>query len=160
MKFKNTNGITIVSLVITVIVLIILSSVTLYTGNNIVKKAKLQTINTNMMLIQAKTKTIEEQAKFNKNTSNYKGTVVSNISANEKIDKLITNGIIEDVTKYYLLTKSDLESMGLGKIEIDDGYIVNYETEEVIYVKGFEQNGQTYYKLSRNERINCRIEGK
>lgn len=145
---REQKGITIVSLVITIIVLIIITSVTVYTSVSVIKKANLQTINTNMMLIQAKTKTIAEQAKFNKDTSNYKGTLISNISDNQKILKLIDNGIIDDASKYYLLSNEDLQDLGLQKIDIEDGYVVNYDTEEVIYVKGFENEGNTYYKLS------------
>lgn len=145
---KNQKGITIISLIITIILLLIISGVTVYIGTGVIKQATLQTINTNMMLIQAKTKTIAEQAKFNNNQDNYKGTVLSDISGNKKIDKLIETGIIEDKSKYYLLSKDDLVSMGLEKIDIEDGYIVNYETEEVIYVKGYENEGVTYHKLN------------
>lgn len=145
---SNERGITIISLLITVVVLIIVTSVAVYTGTDIIKQANLQTINTNMMLIQAKTKTIAEQAKFNKDTSNYKGTLISNVSDNQKILKLVDDGVIDDTSKYYLLSSNDLQDLGLQNIDIEDGYVVNYETEEVIFVKGFESNGTTYYKLS------------
>lgn len=153
MNSYNSKGITIISLVITIIIILVLTSITVYTGDNIIKKARLQTINTNMMLIQAKTKTIAEQAKFNKDTSNYKGNPVNNISGNKKIDKLLEQGIIENADIYYLLSSEDLVNMGLEKIEIDDGYIVNYETEEIIYVRGFETEGVTYYKLSEMKNL-------
>jgi Tfp pilus assembly protein PilE len=152
-SLSKKSGITMVALVITIIVMIILASVTIYTGSNIVKQASLQNINTNMMLIQAKTKTIEEQAKFNKDTSNYRGMKISEVEDNELIDKLVSNNVIDDVDNYYLLTQTDLNAMGLEKIDIEDGYVVNYDTNEVIYVKGFEANNQTYYKLSEMKDI-------
>ena len=153
---KSEKGITIVSLVITIIVLIILTSVTVTTSTSVIREAKLQTINTNMMLIQAKTKTIAEQAKFNKDTSNYKGTVVSNILDNQKILKLINDGVIDDQSNYYLLSSTDLQDLGLQKIDIEDGYVVNYDTEEVIYVKGFSNEGTTYYKLSELKTVTAK----
>lgn len=153
---KEQKGITIVSLVITIVILIIITSVTVYTSVSIIKQANLQTINTNMMLIQAKTKTIAEQAKFNKDTSNYKGTLISDISDNQKILKLIDNGVIDDASKYYLLSNEDLQDLGLQKIDIEDGYVVNYDTEEVIYVKGFENEGTTYYKLSELRNVTAK----
>lgn len=160
--YKNKNGITIVSLIITIVILLILVSITVYTGTGVMKQANLQTVNTNMMLIQAKTKTIAEQAKFykdeegNPDTSVYKGTNISdeeinNVTSNkikEKINKLINDNVIEDTSKWYLLSKEDLSSMGLEKIDIEDGYIVNYENDEIIFVKGFENEGTTYYKMS------------
>lgn len=145
---KNSKGITIVSLVITIIILMIITSVTIYTGSNIIKQVTLQNVNTDMMLIRAKVKTMEEQAKFNKDNSNYKGTPLINVLDNKKIDKLIDEEVVEDVTKYYLLSKDDLNSMGLEKVDIADGYLVNYETEEIIYVRGLEKDDNTYYKLS------------
>lgn len=153
---KEQKGITIVSLVITIVILIIITSVTVYTSVSIIKQANLQTINTNMMLIQAKTKTIAEQAKFNKDTSNYKGTLISDISDNQKILKLIDNGVIDDASKYYLLSNEDLQELGLQKIDIEDGYAVNYDTEEIIYVKGFENDGNTYYKLSELKNVTAK----
>jgi len=143
---SNEKGITLVTLVITMIVLVILASVTIYTGSNIIKQAQLQTINTNIMLIQAKVKTISEQAKFNKNTSGYQGYVVTDVTGNEKIQKLVSDGVIDDASKYYVLWQEHLNDMGLEKVDVEDGYVVNYDTEVVIYVKGFEYEGTTYYK--------------
>lgn len=145
---RNSRGITLVALVLTIIILMIITSITVYTGTSIIKQVSLQNINTDMMLIQAKTKTIAEQAKFNKDNSNYKGTSLIEVHDNKKIDKLVEEGIVEDITKYYLLSKEDLNSMGLEKIDIADGYLVNYESEEIIYIKGFEKDDNTYYKLS------------
>jgi len=145
---KNERGITMVSLVITMVVLGIITGITIFTGMGIIKQVELQTINTNMMLIQAKVKTIAEQAKFNKDTNNYLGDLVSEISGNDDIDELIEVGVIEDSSKCYLISQSDLNNMGLNQVDIAEGYVVNYETEEIIYVKGFENDGNTYYKLS------------
>lgn len=147
-KEEKVKGITIVALTITVIVLIILASIGIYTGTEIIKQANLQNINTNMMLIQAKTKTISEQAKFNKDTSNYKGTKVTEVTDNKEVEKLLSENKIEDSENCYLLLQNDLNEMGLEKVKQDSGYIVNYETNEIIYVKGFENKDKTYYKLS------------
>lgn len=157
-KRNMTKGITLVTLVITIIVLIIITSVSIYTGNGIIKQASLQTINTNMMLIQAKTKTIAEQAKFNNDTSNYKGTKLTEITGNSLIDKLISDQIITDKENYYLLTQTDLNEMGLEKIKIEQGYVVNYDTNEIIYVNGFETKGETYYKLSEMKNLKIEVE--
>lgn len=154
MKKSNEQAVTLVSLVITIIILAILGSITVYIGGNIIKKTSLQTINTNMMLIQAKVKTISEQAKFNKNTQGYKGTKISEVVNHPKVTELIENNLIEDQEKNYLLSMEDLHAMGLEKINLEDGYIVNYETDEIIYVKGFKSNNTVYYKLSEMKNLN------
>lgn len=153
---KNQKGITLVTLIVTIIVLLIIGSITIYTGTGIIKRVNLQNLNTNMLLLQAKTKTLAEESKFNKDETKLKGTKVNDIVDNEKINKLINANIIENPEEYYLLTQEDLNSMGLEKVKIEDGYLVNYETNEIIYIKGFEANGMTYYKLSETREINIK----
>lgn len=153
---RNQKGITLVMLVITIIVLIIITSVTVYTGTGVIKRANLQNLNTNMLLLQAKTKTLEEESSFNKDESNLKGKKVSEITDNNKITQLISDNIIENPEKYYLLSQEDLNSMGLEKVKVEEGYLVNYETAEIIYLKGFEANGETYYKLSETRKVNIK----
>lgn len=149
----NKNGVTLVTLVITIIVLLIIASISIYIGTDIIKKASLQNINTNMMLIQAKAKTIYEQERFN-HTANYKGTKLTEVTGNSAVEELISKNILEEADKFYLLNQNDLNEMGLEKINIDKGYAVNYETEEIIYIKGFEANNSTYYKLSEMKNLN------
>lgn len=153
MKQNNQRGITLTMLVITIIVLLIITSVTIYTGSSIIKQTNLQNLNTNMLLIQAKVKTIGEDAKFSKDTSKLKGQKVSQIADNEKIQKLINENIIDNTDTYYLLSQEDLASFGLEKIKVEQGYVVNYDTEEIIYVKGFEANNTVYYKLSETKEL-------
>lgn len=150
---NNKRGVTLVTLVITIIVLLIIASISIYVGTDIIKKANLQNINTNMMLIQAKTKTIYEQERFN-HTTNYKGTKITEVTGNSAVDELMSKNVLEDADKFYLLTQNDLNDMGLEKISIDKGYAVNYETEEIIYIKGFEANNSKYYKLSEMKNLN------
>lgn len=153
---RNQKGITLVMLVITIIVLIIITSVTVYTGTGVIKRASLQNLNTNMLLLQAKTKTLAEESRFNKDESNLKGKKVSEITENDKITQLINENVIENAEQYYLLSQDDLNSMGLEKVKVEEGYLVNYETDEIIYLKGFEANGETYYKLSETRKVNIK----
>ncbi len=90
---KNTKnkGITLISLIITIIVLLIIAGITINLSNNSVKNANLQTFKTNMLLIEAKTREYVENASFElgvapnnatqemkeKANSHLKGTVVT-----------------------------------------------------------------------------------
>jgi len=145
---KNNRGVTLISLAVSIVVIGILAGVTIKYGGNLVTRASLQNINTNMLLIQAKTRAIEENAKFNNDSSKYVGIKVSDISEYEMISELIGLGVINTTENWRLLQKTQLETMGLGKINVEKGYIVNYDTEEIVYAKGFKYNGTTYYKLS------------
>ncbi len=153
----NEKGITIVALVIMIIIMIILAGVSITAGVGVLKSTKLQNINVNMLLIEAKAKTIAEETNFDAENTQLIGTKVSEYSGNKKVSQLVTDGIIENPEECYVLSKEDLNSMGLSKINEEAKYIVNYKTSEVIYVDGFEQDGKTYYKLSETKQLN--IEG-
>lgn len=148
MEMREQKGITLTMLVVTIIVLIIITSITIYTGNNLIEKTNLQNLNTNMLLIQAKVKTIEEDSKFNKNDAKLLGQKVSEVTENQAVLKLVDEKVIDTPDAYYLLSQEDLNNMGLEKIKIEEGFVVNYETQEIIYVKGFKANNTIYYKLS------------
>lgn len=148
---KNQKGITLTMLIITIVVLLIITSITVYIGTNLIQKTNLQNLNTNMLLIQAKVKTIGEDSKFNKNDATLKGQKVSEIQENQQVLKLVADKIIDTPDSYYLLSQEDLNVMGLEKIQVEEGYIVNYETNEIVYVKGFKVKDKTYYKLSETK---------
>lgn len=60
----NNNGITLISLVITIIVLLIIASISIYYGTEAIKKANVENIRTNMLLINSKAKEYCEEANF------------------------------------------------------------------------------------------------
>ena len=138
---NNKKGITLVSLVITIIVILILAGTLFYSGNSIIKSANLQTISTNLLLIQAKAKTLSEKASFENDVSQLLGSTPNN----EILEKL--NLVNNDKIK--ILSQNDLNSMGLQKIIGNNKYIVNYEDDEIYYVDGYKDSkGNIYYKLS------------
>ena len=52
-------------------------------------------------------------------------------------------------SKYYIIEKETLEEIGLQNINLKKGfYIVNYNTDEIIYSEGVKIGENTYYKLS------------
>ena len=64
-KIKNrTKGITLISLAITIIILLILAGISIYSGKGVIQKAKLEELKTNMLLIQAKAKEYVEEVNF------------------------------------------------------------------------------------------------
>ena len=63
-KLKNNKGITLMTLVITIIVLLIIVSITVNYGIDSISKAQIQNMQTNMLLIEAKAKKYVENANF------------------------------------------------------------------------------------------------
>ena len=152
---KNAKGITLVALLITIVVLAILTTITLNFGGHLFNTVKLKTLDTNILLIQAKVKVLSEKSQFDDSTSLI-GIKVSELgSSNEKVNALKSKGVIqegeESYKDYYLWTQEDLNTEGLDAIQLKstEAFIVNYETEEIIYYPGYiHTDKNTYYKLS------------
>ena len=180
---EKNNGITMVALVITVIILLILSGISINAGSNIITKSKLENIKTDMMLIKVKGKEYVENANFNlgtnfktiatdeneKNTrlenakTKLKGTEIENI---ENLDsKLsITSDKFkeekENMIYYYKLSTQDLEDMGIENVKSDEKngeYIIKYDIKnieiEIYNTQGFKNEDKYYYSLSELESL-------
>lgn len=163
MKVKNNKGITLIALTITIIILLILASITIYSGKESIKKAQLENLKTNMLLIKAKAKEYVEQASF-KN-----GVNKSEISEEAKNELKGKEANASDYSKQnitinggeilYKLTSDNLKEMGLKDVKLgsNEEYLVKYNikdvTVEVYNTSGYENNGTTVYSLSELEKI-------
>ena len=163
MKVKNNKGITLIALTITIIILLILASITIYSGKESIKKAQLESLKTNMLLIKAKAKEYVEQASF-KN-----GVNKSQISEEAKNELKGKEANASDYSKQnitinggeilYKLTSDNLKEMGLKDVKLgsNEEYLVKYNikdvTVEVYNTSGYENNGTTVYSLSELEKI-------
>ena len=175
-KVKENNGITLVALIITIIVMLILASITINFGTTQIKDANLQNFKTNMLLVEAKAKEYVEKANYqlgvkpeeamnntelltnsqNELQAEGKGTKVN--SDNPVVDKLKNIGISEnDITagNVYLLSTNDLKQMGLNDEQSDEEngyYVLVYNildaSVKVYNTTGFTlENGDTKYCL-------------
>lgn len=138
---KDNKGITLVALIMTIIIMLILTSVTVYTGLNTYKFSKVNAFVTEMQLIQSKvdeiknTKTIDELLQL--------GTEVNSSNA---INEAFSNNEISsnDASTYRYFTKEML----LEVFDIEDAYddiMINFTTREVVSVRGIEYEGNQYY---------------
>ena len=162
---KNNSGITLIVLVITIIVLIIIASISVYEGKELIAKSKVQTLETNMLIIQAKAKsyaeeidakiwTEEEEDKDSARNAAFLEKGFENPSSN------LENKYIEQLNKdinstnyiSYTLSEKALQDMGLDDID-NENYIVvydkgDYQKIDVIFNNGVTYKRVTYYTLS------------
>ena len=143
-KMKDNKGITLVALIITVIMMLILASVAVYTGADTYKHARVMEYVQEMQLIQSKVDEI-----VGTSTKEELLNLGAEVASNEQINAITSayaNGEItsNDRTKYRYLSKNDLNNI----FSIDDATIdvmINFETREVVSVNGIKYNGITYY---------------
>ena len=149
---ESQKGITLIALVITIIVLLILSAVGIgeFTGNG---NDLSQTKNTLALseLNKVQQIVLETEIKFKQlgNKTILKGEETTYAEANNILSSVgetakgTSSPNALDDEKYYILTKSDLEELGMEKINNNDRYLVNYYTGEVFNI--------TQKKTSQNE---------
>lgn len=175
---KKNKGITMIVLVITIALLLILAGISIQSGGNIIKRADLENLKTDMLLIKVKGKEYVENANFNLGTSfdkltdetekgkriemaksKLKGTEIQNASELSKFG--ITSDQFEqeknNLSLYYALSTSDLEEIGMDDVSSKGQYIIKYNvkdmTIEIYNTQGFENKDKTYYSLSELENL-------
>lgn len=150
MKTKESKGITLISLMITIVVLSIIAGISINSGGNLIEKTKLESLRTNMLLIQAKAKQYAEEANFKLGFSPdasklervreevYGAAFLeksSGISANENIP----------VSECYIVTQKTLELWNLKDIKLqeEEYYLIKFDetnvTVEVYNTIGFNE---------------------
>lgn len=135
---KNEKGITTIILVITILVILILAISGILLGKSLMINAKIEDVATNILLIQAKVKTISEKIDIdNEATDLLKGREILQDGQEDKaiLEKLNINEV--DSMKR-ILTKQDLEEWGLENIADENKYLVDYKTCEIYYIPGIK----------------------
>ena len=136
MNLKNNKGITLISLIITVILLSILAYTTVSIGGNLSATAKFENVQTDLLLIKSKCDILANEA------------AIGEIGENELYGEIQSDGTYKG---WYKLSQGELNTIGLQKAKEKDGYYVNYGSDgkvDVAFEKGVEFEGETYYKLS------------
>ena len=162
-KIQDNSGITLTVLVITIIIMGIILSISLYEGNKIIKTSNVQTKETNMLAIEAKAKAYAEEIEskiWTENNETKKDEARnSEFEARHMVETTVSQDALNQVsseikTKYaaYKVSLEALSDMGLSGIE-GDKYIVifsktDYKLMDVIYIDGVVYNNNTFYTLS------------
>lgn len=151
-KLKTQKGITIVSLVITIIILLIISSVGINFGINGINNTKDSKLEAELNMVQHAV--LEQYTKYK--TTKDTVYIVGNKVSEEQLDEItselgITLVNIPDTYSnkdYYKLDKASLNEIGIR--DTYDEYIINYISGEVINItqKKLSNNNPLYTKAN------------
>lgn len=162
MKVKKEKGVTLIALTITIIVLLIIAGIAIYSGRETIQKANLEALRTNMLLIEAKAKGVVEEANFQLGPDFQKeseiGTIRNDLYVTEnKLQKLSDSGItvssgIPTGDNVYVFTQETASLWALDNVysELEDGeyYIIEFNEREAT-VEIYNTIGyQGYYSLT------------
>ena len=174
-RIKNNSGITLIVLVVTIIVILILAGITLNAGTGLIKKAKIESLMTNMITIKANAKVfaedvnaevwdLKEEDEDETKTKSYKRAELFNTKYHmEKINNATdiiskVDNTINDSNgcEAYSITKETLKEMGLSDLanNSEDGeFAVVFNSQdftklEIVYPNGVKYDNSTYWTLS------------
>ncbi len=157
---KSEKGMTLLTTAILVVVIAALVFAIVYYARMQYAKERLEDIKTDLLLVQLKVKTIQEEYTLEKKKEEVlKGTKLASMQDDEIIKQFLEKEKIdvnEKNKKYYVLNKENLQELDLGKVELDEDayYVVEYTTNEIYYTKGFTySDGKTYYKLTEIQNL-------
>ena len=151
---RKERGVTLVALVITVVVLLIIASIAVYSGSETVRKAKLEELRTNMLLIEAKAKGLVEEVNFKigltkPEDAEYAGKkeqAENEVYVGAGLEK--ANGVSAPsaipVSECYKVTDTTLQNWGLEDMEKEEGeeYLIKFDdvnaTVEIYNTLGYD----------------------
>ncbi len=156
---KNEKGMTLVTTAVFVVVIAALVFAVVYYFRIEYAKSSLEDLKTDILLVQAKVKTISGEYTLQKKDEVLKGTKIAEMKDDPAISNLIESeeiNIEDKEKKYYVLNKENLNELKLENVMLEENnyYVVEYNTYEVYYTKGFVySDGETYYKLTEIENL-------
>ncbi len=152
---KNQKGVTIVSLVITVIVLMIVAGIGVKVGTDQITKTKDNTVVSELSMVQHAILEQYTKYKTTKNANYLVGNMVSGEELNSITSTLgvtlvtIPSSYSEKERAYYKLDKASLLEIGIKNT--DDEYVVNYISGEVMNItKKATSEGNALYVRAKS----------
>ena len=136
MKKKGFLNLKLIVIILTIIVLTVTAG--FYIKNNFYDQ-RLKNLSTTMLQIQAKVKVINEKNKLN-DTSDYIGKEISEEDL-KKIN-IENNGLIK------VLDKEELNNLQIDTKNEKQTFAIDYKTEEVYYLEGYENDDDILYSLT------------
>ena len=136
MKKKGFLNLKLIVIILTIIVLTVTAG--FYIKNNFYDQ-RLKNLSTTMLQIQAKVKVINEKNKLN-DTSDYIGKEISEEDL-KKIN-IENNGMIK------VMDKEELNNLQIDTKNEKQTFAIDYKTEEVYYLEGYENDDDILYSLT------------
>lgn len=154
MKKLNNKGITLMALVITIILLIILASVGIYSGRQVVKSAQFTAFSTELKIMQTQVNSLYEKKKNNEKILlnnveteiEHLGTAISsNTAIQNQANRVFDACNIDssDRSNYKYFNTDTIKSLNIEGVE--GKFFVNIDKRSVVSYDGFEYDGKTYY---------------
>ena len=146
---RNSKGITIVALIITIIVTLILVRFVVHYGTQEIDKAKIEDLKATMLLIKGRAQIAVDKDAFGEE---YDKTGMLTYADATEYTANIPAGLsskLTDTSNLYIWTQDAMDNNGIDiEITKDDFFIIDYGTLEIYSSVGYTVDGVTNYSLS------------
>ncbi len=150
---KKENGITLMSLVITIVILIILASIATYSGIEVIKSSKLTKFTTEMRIMQTQVNELYQKMQDGDTTIKELGKIISETV--EKDNQPQVNNVFNAVgittkderEQYKYFDKDTIKKLNIEGVS--GTFFVNIDKTSVISYEGFQYGDKYYYTLEQ-----------
>ena len=170
LKLRENKGITIITLVVMVTVLLILIRVSFVLTTDFTSQIKKDNYFSEMMTIKAKAKVIAKEIKaeiWNISDENQKQEKRNELYEQNynMIKEILTDDLkshlkssLSEQTEGFVITSATLKKMGITDVSEENNYIMVCDTKDytdldIIYKPGIQAGNKTYYSLSEVQSI-------
>ncbi len=141
---KKQKGITLISLVITIIVLAMLASVATYSGVRVIKSSKLTAFTTELKIMQTQVNSIYQEKDED---TVYGEEITGDIKTQaDRVFNIKESGIVSQ-EGYRYWSNAMIKNLGIEGVE--QSFFVNLQTRSVVSYQGLKQDGRAYYTLEQ-----------
>ena len=166
-KLKEESGISLLTLVITIVILMLLATMAVYSINRAIESSKLTAFTTELKIMQSQVDVLNEKMNNNGEITvdgvTYKGKGEEDSKGVQEIGKSISEeGLTEQANKAleavgvtdneekekYKYYDEKIIKEGLGVEGVGQELLINVENREVVSYKGIKNQGKMYYNLA------------
>lgn len=140
-KFKESKGITIVSVLTAIVILAILAGVSVYVATDYMDNLKLKRFNTELQIITDRVNVITKKIEVGNDSYLELGKAITS----EQQSFLDSLGFSDTSSGFRLFEQSDLEQIDITGIE--QSVFINFTTGQIVSKDGLTINEKTYYVL-------------
>lgn len=144
---KKENGITLMSLVITIVILLILASIATYSGIEVIKSSKLTKFTTEMKIMQTQVNELYQKMQDGDTTIEELGKDISDQTQVDKIFDAVGIETVDERGKYRYFDKDTIEKLNIEGVS--GTFLVNIYKRSVISYEGFQYEDKYYYTLDQ-----------
>ena len=138
----NNKGITLTALVITVMILLILTSVTVFTGKSSIDETKKTAFQTELKIAQNKVNTIYEKIQLGDTSYDNIGKDISNVEVQQQ-EKIKTALELSNLDGFKYFDQEELQKIGIDNVK--QQMLINFNNRKVISVKGLKIGNTIIY---------------